>query len=380
MTIPRVFASYAQRDHDKVLRKFVDELAKELDRQTVGDADTVVFFDRKDVHAGEKWSDVIIEALSEAGVLLCFMTPRYFTRPWCGRELQTFLERTNTLPGNAKPRFIFPVWWLRPAVPRPIPKRLAEYLYTDGEFPAEYETIGLRDLALEGKRAKFEKIARRLAVLMTQVLANPPQLPPAAIVNDVVEIMNAFDEQQPNDIRVVSLTQGGDAWRPTAGEPTIAEALDATSESRTVFIRKADTGAGLETSLRDAQAGQQIILLIVDAAQPVDKALTTINDLSELTNLALLLVDVGNPSVGIDAWLAKFTPGAFAAAKAEGRFGVAAAGGLLKEMDRTVYRARSVVMGRGTPASVQGEDYTKLAREQGISTAAQPNLTGPAKP
>ena len=68
MTIPRVFASYAQRDHDKVLRKFVDELAKELDRQTVGDADTVVFFDRKDVHAGEKWSEVIIEALSEAGV------------------------------------------------------------------------------------------------------------------------------------------------------------------------------------------------------------------------------------------------------------------------------------------------------------------------
>ena len=35
----------------KVLRKFVDELAKELDRQTVGDADNVVFFDRKDVHA-----------------------------------------------------------------------------------------------------------------------------------------------------------------------------------------------------------------------------------------------------------------------------------------------------------------------------------------
>jgi len=31
MTIPRVFASYAQRDHNKVFRKFVDELAKELD-------------------------------------------------------------------------------------------------------------------------------------------------------------------------------------------------------------------------------------------------------------------------------------------------------------------------------------------------------------
>ena len=93
--------------------------------------------------------------------------------------------------------------------------------------------------------------------------------------------MNAFDEQQPNDIRVVSLTQGGDAWRPTAGDPTIAEALDSTSESRTVFIRKADTGAGLEASLRAAQEEQQIILLIVDAAQPVDQTLTTINDLSE---------------------------------------------------------------------------------------------------
>jgi hypothetical protein len=378
MTIPRVFASYAQRDHDKVLRKFIDELAKELDRQTVGDAATVVFFDRKDVHAGEKWSDVIIEALSEAGVLLCLMTPRYFTRPWCGRELQTFVERTSKLPGAAKPHFIFPVWWLRPAVPRPIPKRLAEYLNTDGEFPPEYEAMGLRDLALAGKRAKFERTARRLAVLMTRALASPPQLPPAKIVSDVFDIMNAFDEQQPNDIRVVSLTQGGDAWRPSAGEPTIAEALDATSESRTVFIRKADTGPGLIQSLLTAQAEQQIILLIVDIAQPVDATLTAINALAELENLALLLIDVGNPSVGADAWLGKFTSGAFAKARAEGRFGIATVGSLLKEMDRTVFRARTVVMGRTEPASVQDDRLADLAREQGISVAAQPNLTGPA--
>ena len=193
--------------------------------------------------------------------------------------------------------------------------------------------------------------------------------------------MNAFDEQQPHDIRVVSLMQGGDAWRPTPGEPTIAEALDATSESRTVFIRKADTGPGLKESLLAAQAEKQVILLIVDAAQPIDQTLTTINELTELKNLAPLLIDVGNPSVGADAWLAKFEKkdGAFAAARAEGRFGVAAAGGLLTEMDRTVYRARSVVRDRGTPAAVEDNNLTESAREQGISTAAQPNLTGPAK-
>jgi hypothetical protein len=191
--------------------------------------------------------------------------------------------------------------------------------------------------------------------------------------------MNAFDEQQPNDIRVVSLTQGGDAWRPSTGEPTIADALDATSEGRTVFIRKADTGPGLEASLLVAQKEQQIILLIVDAAQPIDQTLTAINDRSELTNLALLLLDVGNPPVGVEAWLAKFVPGAFAAARAEGRVGVVAAGGLLKEMDRTVFRARNIVMSRTKPASVQSDLHADLASKQGITATAQPNLTGPTK-
>jgi hypothetical protein len=136
----------------------------------------------------------------------------------------------------------------------------------------------------------------------------------------------------------------------------------------------------LERALVAAQDAQQVILLIVDAAQPIDQALTTINDRFELTNLALLLLDAGNPSVGADAWLANFKQGAFAMARAEGRFGVVAPGTLLREMDRTVFRARNIVQGRGNWASVQDDRLTDLAREQqGINVTAQPNLAGPTK-
>ena len=378
MTMPRVFASYAQRDYNKQLRKFVEDLATELDSQTVGDAATVVFFDRKGVHAGEKWSDVIIDAVSETGVLVCLMTPRYFTRPWCGRELQTFLDRTSALPPHVKPRFIFPIWWQRPAGQRTIPKRLLEYLNTDDGYPAEYATTGVRELALEGKRIKLGKLVRRLAALITQALETAPQLPRATPVPDVEDIMNAFDEQQPYDVRVVSLTQGGDAWRPTTGEPTIAEALDTTAENLTVFIRKADTGPNLAASLRKAQDEQQVILLIADAVAPPDQTVRDINAMKELTNLSILLMDVGTPSVGAETWLGRFDPGAFAAAQAEGRFGLATSGNLSKEMEKTVYRSRSLVIGRAKTAPVRDDRLVEQAREQGISVAAQPNLSGPA--
>jgi hypothetical protein len=379
MALPRVFASYAQLDYDKHLRKFVDDLAGELAAQAVGHPESVVFFDRKGVEAGEKWSDVILDALADSGVLLCLMTPRYFTRPWCGRELQTFLERSSRLPAGAEPRFIFPVWWLRPAVPREPPTGLKAYLSTDKEYPTEYAVMGVRDMALEGKRTKIRRVVRRLAVLITQTLARHPQLPPVTAVKDVLEIANAFDEQQAFDVRVVALTQGGDAWRPNLGEPTLAEALETSGEAQPWFIRRIATGPGLLQSLHKAQDEQQVILLVVDAQLPVDATLRAINALTELTNLTVLLVDAGTPPVGMDAWVGQFDAGAFAAAQKDGRNGVAMAYGLVKAVEKTIFQSRTNIMGRAKPIAVRDDTLTERAREQGISVGTQPSLSGPSE-
>lgn len=106
-----VFTSYAQRDRDRYLDRFVEEFRKELQGIAVGrDPDELTFFDR-DVQAGDRWSDKIITAVNEAHVLLCLMSPAYFTRAWCGRELQAFIERESRLPApfNGGP-FIVPIW------------------------------------------------------------------------------------------------------------------------------------------------------------------------------------------------------------------------------------------------------------------------------
>src|SRR5207248_2826796 len=108
-----VFASYAQLDRDKHLENFIQQLADELRRETgASNKELMVFFDRDGVHAGDRFTDTILRAANSADTLLCLLTPTYFRREWCGRELEIFLRREKRLPESARQlRFIFPIWW-----------------------------------------------------------------------------------------------------------------------------------------------------------------------------------------------------------------------------------------------------------------------------
>jgi hypothetical protein len=171
-----VFTSYAQLDRDQYLEKFIVEFREEL-RALMGAADAVAlaFFDRDGVTAGDRWSAKIIDAVNGADVLLCLMSPTYFTREWCGRELEIFLRRHSKLPvGVANSRFIFPIWWQVPLAPRPLPTRLGAYRYKDPQFPRAYESTGLRGLARQRRWGQFRQIVDRLAKLVGDTLTQPP--------------------------------------------------------------------------------------------------------------------------------------------------------------------------------------------------------------
>lgn len=373
-----VFTSYAQLDRDQHLEKFVKQFRDQL-RALTGraDATAIVFFDRDKVEAGDQWTEAITHAVNSAEVLLCLMSPTYFSRPWCGRELEAFLHRQKGLRGPAaKVRFIFPVWWQVPAGPRPLPRRLSVYHNRDAQFPPDYESAGVSGLARLSRWTQFRRVVDRLAQLVAKTLDQPHRLPPGEAVADILEIANAFDEEQPFDVRMLTLTTGGDAWRPSATDMTVAEAAAETARRLKVFIRTVETGPGLRKRLEKAEAEQQIVLVIADAALSVDAALLMVNGLP-LQNLALLLVDVGTPTVGEDAWLKRLQEGSFMGAKTRSVIRVAAPGELSAQMERLVDEARRRLQAAAPPAPVEDAKLRQAAEAQGISIDVQPSLTGP---
>jgi hypothetical protein len=373
-----VFTSYAQSDRDRHLDKFVQQFRDQL-RALTGDADAtaMVFFDRDQVEAGDQWTEVITDAVNGADVLLCLMSPTYFSRPWCGRELEAFLRRQSRLPRPAaKVRFIFPIWWQVPPAPRPLPRKLSVYHNRDAQFPPDYESAGVKGLARRSRWTQFQQVVDRLAHLVAETLAQPHRLPLGEAVADILEIANAFDEEQPYDVRMLALTTGGDAWRPSATDAAVGEACAETARRLKIFIRKVETGSELRQRLEKAEAAQQIILVLADAALPADAVLHMINGLP-LENLALLLVDVGTPAVGDDAWLKLLPDGSFLRAKTRGVVRIAGAGELGAQMERLVDEARRRLQATALAAPVEDASLRKAAEAQGLSIDVQPSLTGP---
>lgn len=378
-----VFTSYAQADREPYLAKFVDDFRETLGGfQGIHDKEErkkLAFFDR-DIVGGEKWSNAIVSALQDARVLVCLLSHTYLRRPWCGRELQVFLERSDALhlPAGASARFIFPVWWQKPQKPRPLPRRLAELNWRDPQYPKRYDEGGIWSLYRKGKAKDYRAMADRLAELVHEALEGALQLPPGAAVADIKQIQNAFDEQQDFDARLLTLTTGGDEWQPGPTDDPLKDAAEEAARKLQIFIRPVDQAQGLAAGLNKAQAEKQIILLAVDANLPTSAALTELNSLA-LPNLAVLLVQSGSTKT-FDDWLAAtgLPPGALAKAKANGLVRVPVAGTLASEMQVLLDAAGTRLSAETPPAKAIDAAITDRAKSnEGIDLEEQPILAGP---
>lgn len=372
------FTSYAQmdRDRDQYLERFVTRVRDELKSlRAQPDPNRVAFFDR-DIKAGEAWSSMVIDAVNEADVLICLMSPAYFTRPWCGRELSVFLDRCSRLNAGAHADgFIFPIWWKYPTKPRPLPRTLAEFNYRDPDFPPDYESEGGYGLADGGHWRQFRRLATLLARRISETLDRPHRLPPGQPVADVLKIANAFDEQQPYDVQMVALTAGGGAWAPTPRSRSVAAAAEATAERLQIFIRPVQTGPGVEQRLEEGRDQEQLLLVVADASTPPDALARAVDGLV-LPDLALLLVET-QPDTA-DGWLAALRPdGPFAGARERGMVRIARAEQMEDEMERLVDEAQRRMMARAPAARVQDAALDRDAAAQGITTGVQPTLAGP---
>src|SRR4051812_47156457 len=107
------FFSYARQDWDDRLEKFYKRLAKEVGRAKQLSETDAGFYDQRSIEVGDVWDAKLRDALRTARVMVAICSPSYFTREYCGKELQVCIER---VPAGATSTAIIPVMWDRPAV------------------------------------------------------------------------------------------------------------------------------------------------------------------------------------------------------------------------------------------------------------------------
>lgn len=133
----KVFTSYAVPDRTKQMQKFMTRFHEAL-RTKAGaraeeEIEELVFFDFKSIKAGDEWTPVMAQAVGEAEMLVCLVSPSYLNSTWCGRELEAFHQRVVKWNGDAAKKkrggpFVFPVLW-EPDKRRALPSKLAKFQF-----------------------------------------------------------------------------------------------------------------------------------------------------------------------------------------------------------------------------------------------------------
>ena len=102
-----VFVSYSNiKDMYGAVTKFCSHLEFEL-RQKLGDVDLIVFQDKRDIHGGDKWQDILESELASASLLLILLSPTWLRREWCRREYALFKASMT----SGKRKHVVPLVW-----------------------------------------------------------------------------------------------------------------------------------------------------------------------------------------------------------------------------------------------------------------------------
>lgn len=404
-----IFTSYACVDGNlfggKPLKKFrkllADSVSAKVSRLAL---DKVVFVDAQGIKLGDEWDPLLAETVRSAEVIVCFMSPRYLDSKWCGRELEVFVRRLEEWKkaAGATARFIFPLFWEAPD--RELPAKLARFhpkdpalpaSYLDGPgVPEKYVQNGLRQLAaLNGESNSLKKIAEVVADRIAETLKNAKRLPVGGAIIDFALFPSAFDETpggasalvaqstpRAYGIALVSAMPDGTAWRASATEPPLTQAVERQASLLTASVRTLEFGPGIEAALVAAQNERQVILLVSPSSSSgADPLLAAINSADALPNLALLIVHsaAGSAIVTPEAWAQQFPPGNFDEAVRCSRAALAGPRELPSNLDVLLTRVQRQLIQRDEPARADDPARVAKAREDGVPIDQKPNLAGP---
>jgi len=384
----KVFASYAVRDRtkrmEKIMERFKEALRTKIGAREKNEIEDIIFFDFKSIKAGDEWTSVMADAVGEAEMLVCLVSPTYLNSPWCGRELEAFHQRLSQWKagagGKKGARFVFPVLW-EPSKRRALPAKLSAQQFCAHGWPKDYEG-GLRHLADMNKyRDHVTAFLEHFAESVDQALAAGTALPPMAV--DFKTITNAFEETPPAlpyDLAFWPAVAGGGDWVPTAGGRSIATEVAAAAGLMRVFVHPFQAETNLAAQMVQFWKDRQILLVVADAQTPPGPELAALNALSPPLSLALLLVDAqtapGQPPRTVADWIGALPEGSFHCAAQRLHAASCLPANVIAEIDRIATRVRLALINGDDATPAENAALAKEAESRGIPTTAKASLTG----
>ena len=363
--------------------KFIDCFQKSLRRVTgAGASAQLVFVDTKGILAGTEWKKVLSAAASEAKMLICLVSPTYFYRSWCGRELQVFLQRYEewkaTAPKEAlkKARFIFPVIW-EPEPTRRLPDKLEELQFVKSDMPKRYESDGMFVLADRTRHSdQFKAAVDTLAKMVRDGLRTGQALPVATVTN-LEDLPNAFEAMQiPYDVHLWMDVPGGRTWQRDVDGNSVADLVEDAAANMPVFVHTFVPQLPLAPQLDVIKRRRQVLLLVADLNQPPSPEVAELNQLSGFAG-ALLLVDTSAttnaPLKATDSWLAQLPAGCLHEF-ARRQCTICLPLGSLQSVEVIIERARQPLISADDGEAVEDARLQAQAQQSGIETQIKSTL------
>jgi FxsC-like protein len=148
------FFSYAHADYDIYLKKFYEDLTKEVNGLTVR-AKPSGFIDRANIGHGDQWNHTLEVGLRSCRVFVPIYSAPYFASSYCGKEFKVFRDRLHThlqqQGEEVTDPLILPVLWKEESnVLDKIPASIDKIQYSHGTYPPEYLTEGLLQMVRLG--------------------------------------------------------------------------------------------------------------------------------------------------------------------------------------------------------------------------------------
>jgi hypothetical protein len=197
---PYFFFSYAAENDDPALRRFFDELNVEVANMPGGPRGAAGYIDQQQ-RRGEAWDENLARALATTRVMVSLYTPIYFTKPYCGKEMELMLRRRRAYrtqhPVEA-PSNIIPVMWYpcedadthRSEVARTLPR-----FFVSRDRASVYEREGLRFM-IESTIHQADYVALKRSIAKDIVsAANRFRLPEERVPLSMASVRNAFVPQ-----------------------------------------------------------------------------------------------------------------------------------------------------------------------------------------
>jgi|GEM_PF-2311548 len=203
-----VFFSYTHHDDNAYLQRFLTNLTDQIGKYvTLKEGEQIVFFDKKNMSRGDKWDDVVVDALQTSKVMVCVYSPNYFAREYCGREWQIFQQRRELYRqtrlasgerGVPVPPLIKPVVWIPfvtppSVIPQGINEAVAKTQYLRGDSEEEFNKAGL-DQVLRSHGKSYKPYVDYVDGLAREILAHAAQydMPALREVEPLDKVPSAF--------------------------------------------------------------------------------------------------------------------------------------------------------------------------------------------